>query len=157
MANSILRPFKPKFPRGRINGARACMIHKGVSRLRYFRVQPKVRYETYYCLETEQTRFNYFVPPICRTIRVCDYQGNLISRPPRRMSNEKLRVKYKTITFEKQLLAAFHMLDLIFPILEKHRANLKRTEKIPIPIPDYTVPVRFRVSNYFLGFLNFSF
>lgn len=154
MANSILRPFKQKFPRGRINGARACMTHKGVTRLRYFRVQPKVRYETYYCLETERIRLNYSVPPIGRTIRVCDYQGNLISRPPRRMSNHTLRVKYKTITFQQQLKAAFKMLDLIFPILEAHLANTTRVEKLPISVPDYVVPVRYRVSNSFC-FSNF--
>lgn len=148
MANSILRPYKQKFPRGKINGARACMTHKGVSRLRYFRIQPKVRYETYFCFETWRNRYNYLVPPIGRTIRVCDYQGNLISRPPRRMSNQALRVKYKTITFEQQLVAAFHMLDLIFPILEEHLLNSTRIRKKHIPTPDYIVPVRYRVSNF---------
>ena len=146
MANSILRPFKQKFPRGKIAGARARMVEKGVSWLRYFRIQPKVRYDTYYNFSKGRNCFNYQVPPLGRLIRICDYQGNLISRPPRRLSGNRFRVRYETITFEQQRKAAFEMLDIIFPLLIEHRKNLTRRVPKNIATPSYRVPVRYKVS-----------
>ena len=89
--NSILRPHKQKFRRGPIPGAQAKMKQFGEKNLLFYRPQPRPTYDTYYDFSSKTMKPNLRIPPIGRTVRVTDLDGNPIVIKRRRVQGDKFR------------------------------------------------------------------
>lgn len=93
----------------------------GATKLRNFPVRPRTVFDTYYDFEQKKEVPNFQIPPIGRSIRVTDLDGNPICIGRRKVQRGRFRLVYSKIDFITQRQKAFEMLDLCFEILTQVR------------------------------------
>ena len=140
LINSVLRPYKRRFPRGPIQGAQTKMKQYGEKHLRTYRPQSDYRwgeiflsnlsiglsqinlnysYPTYYNFTLEQNVTNYQVPREGRSVRVTTTEGEPIILGRKKVRSGQFRLHYRKISYDEQLVRAFGLFDEALTLLEK--------------------------------------